>query len=913
MEAFHALSIEESVTKLDTNVKFGLSEALARSRLEQCGANRLTERDAVRWPRILFRQFTNFLILILAVAAALSFVLGDVIDAAAIFAIIVLNGLLGFAQEWKAQNALKSLKKMLKPHCRVIRDERIQDMDAGLLVPGDIVLLDSGDSVPADLRLFNAVNLKTDEAALTGESAAVKKETPACLENAHISERSCMAWMGTHVVNGRGQGIVVSTGMNTEFGRIAGLTGKIKETETRLQRQLSHLAKQLTVLVVAVISAVVFIGWLNGNPALQMFMAGVSLAVSAVPEGLPAVVTITLALGVRMMARRKALLRNLQAAETLGATSVICTDKTGTLTKNEMTVQKLWLASGEVDVSGAGYKPEGSFSRAGQEIDPLNTSDLKMLLETGRICNHAQLVRHNDGWTAIGSPTEAALMTLSEKAKLDGKSGGKILCEFSFNSTRKRMSVVEQCGNNATIHVKGAPEVLLGLSGKILKDGVEQPLDDHARKDIEAAYKHFAQNGLRTLALARKSLSGTSEPDESTAESDLVFLGIVGIIDPPRPEVIDAIKQTRKSGIRVVMITGDSPDTALAVARQIGLKAEKAVTGADIAGLSDDEALALLHEDVIFARTVPEDKFRIVKLLQAQNQLVAMTGDGVNDAPALKQADIGIAMGIRGTDVARGAADIVLSDDNFASIVSAIEEGRRQYANIRKFVQYLTSSNIGETLAVFINILVGGPLILLPIQILWVNLVTDSVTALSLSVEKAESDVMSEPPRPINQAILDKRAIVLLGAFGAYIGISTFILYEVYAAQSYALANSVAFTALVMMANIHTLNFRSLRTPLSKRGWFSNPYLLAAIAAMIGLQICAVYVPALQNVLKTQAMELQDWGIITMVALPLFIVTELYKSYSFKRNLGKAAAILINKTATPPATSQPGAKGSKVV
>lgn len=883
MEKFYAITVEKALGAQKTDAKNGLSTEKADKRLREHGPNKLTEEETVRWPQILLRQFTNFLILILAVAAALSYYFGDIIDAIAILAIVVLNGVLGFAQEWKAETALKSLKQMLAPHCRVIRDGHAQDIDAAMLVPGDIVLLDSGNSVPADMHLINAVNLKADESTLTGESIPVDKDTHPVPDKTPISGQSCMVFMGTHIVNGRAQAVVTATGMNSEFGRIADLTGKIRETETRLQKQLTVLAKQLTLLVMLMIIAIVGIGWLGGKPPLQMLLAGIALAVSAIPEGLPAVVTITLALGVRIMARRKALLRHLQTAETLGATSVICTDKTGTLTKNEMTVQKLWMAGGEINIDGVGYEPEGAYSKDGTAIKPQNDPDLTALLKTSRICNHARITQTDKGWMAIGSPTEAALITAAEKAGIENGENN-ILCEFSFDSSRKRMSVIEECDGTLCAHIKGAPEILLARADKIMMDGQEQKLTAAMRKKIEAAYHDFAQQGLRTLALARKTFPRPEgNIDDEKAENDLTFLGIAGIIDPPRPEAKDALEKTAKAGIRVIMITGDSPDTAMAVAKQIGLKAERAITGTELADMSDKEMLAALDQGVIFARTIPEDKFRIVKLLQAQGQLVAMTGDGVNDAPALKQADIGIAMGIRGTDVARGASDMVLSDDNFASIVGAIEEGRRQYMNIRKFVSYLTSSNFGETLAVFLNIMTGAPLILLPVQILWVNLVTDSVTALSLGVEKAEENIMNEPPRSISQPILDKHAFMTLALFGSYIGFATLLLYHLYLADSYALANTVAFTGMVVMANIRVLNFRSFSKPLHKIGWFSNPWLLAAVASMISLQILAVYAPPMQHLLNTVPLGLNEWGLIAAIALPMLLVSETYKVLKLKR------------------------------
>lgn len=884
MSTWHSFSIEKIVQELDSNTEKGLSNTDALSRLNTYGLNTLDTYESVSWYKMLGRQFSSVLIFILLVAAGLSYFLGDIVDTLAILAIIVLNGLLGFAQEWKAEKALHSLKKMLSPHCRIIRDGKEQNIDLIKLVPGDLVLLSSGNIVPADIRLVESINLKADEASLTGESVPIDKTTEKLEENTPTAEQSCMVWMGTHIVNGHGHGLVTSTGMNTEFGRIAKLTGQIEETPTGLQKQLSVLGKQLGFIAIGVAALTVIIGWLWGTPLTQIFMAGVSLAVSAVPEGLPAVVTVTLALGIRVMARKKALLRNLQAAETLGATSVICTDKTGTLTQNEMTVQKIWLGSGLIDVEGAGYAPEGDFYREGQKIVPKEIEELKRLLETGSICNHAQIKKHDTQWMANGSPTEAAFITAALKADINRQYLGDVCAEFSFNSDRKRMSVITHKAGQLTSHIKGAPEVLLPLAKTILIDGKEHVIDDNMRTTIQNAYLSLAREGMRTLALARKTLPENALLDEENTEHELTLLGITGIIDPPRAEIKEAIRKTQNAGIKVIMITGDSPDTALAIAQQTGLPANKAITGTELRTLDEQTLLSLIQDHVVFARTVPEDKHRIVKLLQAQNHLVAMTGDGVNDAPALKQADIGIAMGIRGTDVAKGAADMVLIDDNFASIVSAIEEGRRQYANIRKFVRYLTSSNFGETLAVFLNILIGAPLILLPIQILWINLVTDSVTAFSLSAEKAEGNIMREPPRPSRQAILDKDSFLHLGLFGIYIAAATLILFEVYRPHDYAKANSIAFTALVIMANIHTLNFRSLKAPMHRIGFFSNIWLLIAITTMIGLQICAVYTPVLQKALNTAPLTINEWGLILVTALPLLILTEIYKSVRYNPN-----------------------------
>lgn len=872
MNAWHALSIAEIEKNLSEGPK-------------NYGPNRLEGEDAIRWPMLLARQFKSLLVLILAAAAVLSFFVGDKVDAFAIIIIIILNALLGFVQEWKAETALRSLKKILSPRCRIVRNGREQEIETEKLIPGDRVLLATGNAVPADIRLMHVTNLKADESALTGESVAVNKHTDILPENAFLADRHNMAWMGTHIVNGHAEGLVVATGMDTEFGRIAKLTSGIGETQTRLQKNLDVLARQQGALAVLVSVLVIFLGIVGGRDIAQVLMTGISLAVAAIPEGLPAVVTITLAIGMSAMARKKALLRHMQAAETLGAVSVICTDKTGTLTKNEMTVQKIWIAGREISVSGAGYAPQGAFlSQERSEIDPQKDAGLMALLDTGRKCNHARIENVGGRWAIAGSPTEAALIALAGKAGMDQNHGVKIIKEFSFNSDRKRMSVVEETADGETIvHVKGAPEVLLSLSSHFLLDGEDVELTGSDREDIWKACEGMARGGVRTLALARKIFHSRSQDiEEDEAENGLVFLGIVGVSDPPRPEVGGALIQAQHAGIRVILITGDSPDTALAVSRQIGLKADRAVTGSDMKSMGDEALSALLKQDILFARTVPEDKYRIVKLLQAQGQLVAMTGDGVNDAPALKQADIGIAMGIRGTDVAKSAADIVLLDDNFASIMAAIVEGRRQYANIRKFVFFLTSHSIGEVSAVFFNILIGGPLILLPIQILWINLATDGLTALALSVEKVEKDAMDEPPRLISQRFLDKKTVVLLGLAGLYIGITTLFLFYSYLEQSYVLARTVAFTNIVMTAQILALSFRSLHGSLASIGWFSNPWILAAILGTTLMQMAAIYTPFLQNILHTAPLSVREWGIITVIILPLLVAPEIYKGMKYK-------------------------------
>ncbi|KTC89332.1 cation-translocating P-type ATPase [Fluoribacter dumoffii] len=864
MKQWHALTIEET------------KNVLAKHN-EHLSVNEIKDMESSRWFILLARQFTNILILVLLIATLLSFFLGDIIDALAILAIVLFNGLLGFVQEWKAQNAIKNLKNMLTSQCRVIRNGLELVIDVKKLVPGDCVLMDGGDIVPADIRITAVADLMINEATLTGESEPITKITERLPAETLITDRKNMAYMGTHVMSGQGQGLVVAIGMDTEFGRLAELTGSIHEEETELQKQLSFIGKRLGLLAIITSVGVILIGVLAGFDPIRMLMTGISLAVSAIPEGLPAVVTIALALGARAMAKKKALLRHLQAAETLGAVSIICTDKTGTLTQNEMKVQVIWLFEKSLQLTGVGYTPEGEFILNGEVINPQSLPELMTLLETGYQCNHARIYQEGEEWKIIGSPDEAALLVAAVKSGLSCAHPAALVKEFTFDSIKKRMTVIEDAGDFQIIHSKGAPEVILPLCTYYLFGAQENELNSDSRNKIENAYINLAQNGLRTLALARKIVPKHLKLSRKEAENNLVFIGLVGFMDPPREEIPRALATAKNAGIKVVMITGDSPVTAKAIANQIGLHVDKVITSSELKTLSDHKLKELLKQNVLFARTIPEDKFRIVKLFQDQGQLVAMTGDGVNDAPALKQADIGIAMGIRGTDVARSVADIVLSDDNFASIIDAVEEGRRQYANLRKFVLYLASSNLGEVLAILISLLLSGGLIVIPVQILWINLVTDSATALSLSVERAEKGIMHRPPRQADKPIFDRMSLILVIAFGAYIGMVTFLVYQLYFPQSYELANTIAFTSLVVLANIHTLNFRSFYKPIYTIGWFSNKWILIALLSMLGLHVMAIYNPGPQRILHTVPLSISHWGVILLCALPIFLIPELYK------------------------------------
>jgi Ca2+-transporting ATPase len=895
--AWHSLDAEAAIARLNTDSRHGLSTQEAERRLQQHGPNTMETGRKVHWYMVLARQFVDVLIFILLIAAAISVAVGEMADAVTIMVIVVLNGVLGFVQEWKAERAIEALQRMLAPHCKVVRDGQEQDIDAKGLVPGDIVVLEIGDRVPGDLRLVEALELRLDESSLTGESESVSKRIDPVDRDAPLAERASVAWMGTAVTNGRGLGVVMATGMATEFGRIARLTQTIGQEVTPLQRKLAALGKQLGVFSIAVSVVVGVTGWLLGKPLLEMFLTGVSLAVAVVPEGLPAVVTITLALGVRAMVRRRALLRRLQAAETLGAATFICTDKTGTLTQNEMTVTHIWLPSGDLAVTGVGYDPKGHFEENGHRIDYRERPDLLALLETGLRCNHARIVKDDrGGWREIGEPTEAALVVAAYKAGLHPEEVPHTVSEFSFNSRRKRMTVIEHLREAFIAHVKGAPEVILERCSRIWDDAGEREMTDADRQAASAVYQALAEQGLRTLALARRSLPQGIALDEEHIERELTLLGIVGIIDPPHLEVPDAIRLARSAGIRVVMITGDAPATALSIARSIGLPAGRAISGRELEGTDDEGLRNLLQEDVLFARTTPEHKLRIVSVLQNAGQVVGMTGDGVNDAPALKKADIGIAMGLRGTDVAKGASDMILTDDNFASIIGAVEEGRRQYDNIQKFVRYLLSSNMGEVLAIFVNILLGGPLILLPVQILWMNLVTDGMTAVALGLEPAEKGIMEHPPRAVREPILNRGGIVMILLLGGYIGAATLWLFHHYLAggrgEAVLLAQTVAFTGIIVLEKMNVFNYRALHAPLSMIGFFSNPWVLLAWVFTVGLQVCAVYVPFMQQALHAVPLGWADWGFIFMIALPIFITAEAYKWLRWQRTQRKSGALI---------------------
>lgn len=847
-----------------TKPPIGLTRQEVLRAREQYGWNGLPAPKQVSPALVLLRQFSSFLVLILIAAAAVALVLGENVDAITIALVVVLNAVLGFLQEWKAETALAALRKLLSPQATVLREGQEQLIPAEEIVPGDILVLSPGARIAADATVLHAVELTVDESVLTGESVPVSKDG---------AEGRANVFAGTSVTAGRAEAEVTAIGSATEFGKIAHLTGSMGTKTTNLQVKLSELARQLGIAALMVAAGVSGLGLFLGRDVTEMVMTGLSLSVAMVPEGLPAVVTITLALGATAMVRQKALARRLQAVETLGAASVICTDKTGTLTENKMTATHIWTFDRAYEVTGTGYDPAGHIARDGTRIRAADDPVLGALLRVGLHCTHAKLRQVGNTWHMVGAPTEGALVTLAYKGWCPAPEEDDLLAEKPFSSARKRMSVLYQSGEVKKVLTKGAPEQVLDVCSHVLTQEGPRPISATDQSAISNAYTRLAQGGLRVIAFAER----TTETPQIT-EDAMTFIGLVGIIDPPRAEVRDAIVQARAAGIRVIMITGDSPITAGAIASQLSLHTTEQLTGADLDALEDTELSQVLKTDVLFARTKPAQKMRIVSALQAQGQIVAMTGDGVNDASALKKADIGVSMGIRGTDVARDASDLVLLDDNFATIVRAIGEGRRQFANVQKFVRYLLSSNAGEVIALVVSIAIGGPLVFLATQILWMNLVTDGVTAVALGLEKSEPDQMQQGPRDKHTPILGVGGIVTIALLGTYTGLSSLWIFFNLMDQGVELARTAAFTAMVVFEKVSVFAFRSLRLTGWRIGWFSNPFLLVAFAVTLGAQVLAVYWPPLQTLLRTVAIGMEEWLLIGCFALPILLVPEVIKA-----------------------------------
>jgi Ca2+-transporting ATPase len=892
----------------ESNLTDGLTEEAVLGKRQKYGGNELAEKPGKSILAMFLDQFKDFLIVLLFIAAAISGFLGEWLDSVVILVIVAINAFLGVFQEFKAEKSLAALKKLSAPLAKVVREGNVMQILAEQLVPGDIFILEAGDFVPADGRLFEAANLKVEESALTGESVPVEKTIAVYHEELPLADRKNMVFMGTVVTYGRGKGIVVATGMRTEIGKIATLIQTVEPETTPLQEKLEEFGKQLGILALAVCAIIFLLGWLRGEKVIAMFLTSVSLAVAAIPEGLPAIVTIVLALGVQRLAKQRAIIRKLPAVETLGAATVICSDKTGTLTQNQMTVRRVYTVGVDYEVTGRGYRPEGKFRLSGRPVAAPETGSLKLTLLAGALCNDANLICETvDGqkvWKIVGDPTEGALVVAAAKIGLERPQLRDLfprVLEIPFDSDRKLMTTIhrgqlpepylakleQKIPDGLWAITKGAPDMVINRCASYLTARGIVKLDAAARKELLQANSGMARQALRVLGVALRRLPQVGQIQLERVEAELTFIGFWGMIDPPRLEVRNSIAQCRRAGIMPVMITGDHRDTAAAIAAELGLlSGDKLVmSGQELDKLSEAELMAKIEQIAVYARVSPENKVLIVNSLREKGHVVAMTGDGVNDAPALKRADIGAAMGITGTDVAKGAAEMVLADDNFATIVNAIREGRIIYENIKKAIYFLLSCNIGEIFAILLAIVLQYPVPLLAIQILWVNLVTDSLPALALGMEPAEPGIMNRKPRNKADGIFEvgmKRTIILEGFLIGCFALLAFAFGRCFGGNI-AQARTMAFGALSFSQLFHVFNFRSIKESVFKRGMVNNRYLIGAALLSGLIQLLVMMLPLLRDIFKLTALDVNHWGLVLLLsALPIPLV-ELWKATYIKR------------------------------
>ncbi len=913
---WYSNDLEHVFRELETSER-GLSEKEAAARLETYGYNELVETGKISPIMMFLRQFSDPMVLILLVAIAISLVTSifshenggehGFIDAVVISAIVIFNAVFGFIQEYRSEKALEALKEMAAPKAKVIRGESWREIDSRYVVPGDVIGLEPGDKVPTDARVGYAVGLAADESVLTGESIAVRKIVePIHLETVTVGDMKNMVFQGTTIVSGKGQAVVTATGMSTRFGKIAEMVQESEKDMTPLQLDLADLGKKLGILVIA-LCVIVFVAEIvegvTANP-VEALLAAIALAVSAIPEGLPAVVTITLAIGVQMMVDRNAIVRRLPSVETLGSTTVIASDKTGTITKNEMTVQALFMNNDIIRVTGVGYNKEGEFCRADAEYDVKSDPHAVKLLEIGQLCTNSLLQTDSSGkadWTVIGDPTEGALLVAAEKAGLtynDTWSKYKEISEISFDSARKRMtSICEDSDGSLWAFSKGAPEVVLSLCNKVYANDTVTSLSGDAKQKILMVNAGFAENALRVLAFAYRPLKKKlPEWEPETVEKDLIFVGLVGMIDPPREEVRDSIKTAERAGIRPIMITGDHELTARAVAVDVGLieRGDQVVTGAMIDCMSSDELRDMVHSIDVFARVAPDHKLKIVRALKSHNEVVAMTGDGVNDAPAIKTADVGVSMGVRGADVTKEASDVILTDDNFATIVTAVEKGREIYSNIRKFVRFLLAANFDEIFLIFTIVMLGLPLPLTPIQILWLNLATDGFPAMALGVDPAEEGVMERPPRQPGEKMMNRgmiQFVIIAGlvafASSAFVFLWTLSTYggwipgltgppvnwtEGLWSSALTHARTSAFAGVVTFELMFVWNCRSEYKPVWRTHITNSRALIGAVVLSVILTLVTIYVPFMWPLFETMPLQPIDWIVIIVTCIPGLLI-----------------------------------------
>lgn len=858
MDNHHSLSMEEIFNKLNSSEN-GINNDEYEKLLKKYGYNEFKEQKSKSFIQRFIEQFKDFLVVILIIAAVISGAVGEVADSIIILTIVILNALLGVIQESKAEESLKALKKMAAPIAHVIRNGISSEIPARELVPGDVVVLEAGKYVPADLRLFEASNLKIEESSLTGESVPVDKNNILIEDpNIPLGDRKNMAFMSSMVTYGRGKGIVIGTGMNTEIGKIADMISKVEDESTPLQRSLAQVGKFLGIAALVICAIMFGIGVLEGRPILGMFMTAVSLAVAAIPEGLTAVVTVVLAVGVQKMIKRNAIIRKLPAVETLGCAQVICSDKTGTLTQNKMTVKKIFTINGFAD----------------------DIADAKKALYIANLCNDTQIIEENDKFRTIGDPTETALIDIALQSGIDKRQLEKEyqrIDEIPFDSDRKLMTTFNKSGNGITINTKGAPDIMMSKIKYVYdgKDVREITKDDIKR--INEANEEMASMALRVLAVGFKEVQRI---DKTNAEADLVFAGLLGMIDPPREEAKEAVALCKTAGIKPVMITGDHKATAVAIAKELGIlnNASESISGPEIENMPQEELEKNVQNYSVYARVSPEHKVRIVEAWKSKGKIVAMTGDGVNDAPALKTANIGAAMGITGTDVAKEAADMVLTDDNFATIVSAVEEGRTIFSNIKKAIHFLLSCNAGEIVTLFAAILLNWEEPLLPIHILWVNLVTDSLPALALGMEPAEKGVMSQPPRDPDESIFARGLGLKIGIQGIIIGLVTLAAFRYgVLVDDLTAGRSMAFFTLSLSQLVHSFNIRYERKSVVFNRMFSNKYMNGAFLISLLIQCAVLITPQISEIFKIRILTLDEIGIVILASLAPLIIVEMWK------------------------------------
>ncbi|WP_217585660.1 calcium-translocating P-type ATPase, SERCA-type [Lentibacillus saliphilus] len=876
---WYQLDIEQIEQKLQVISNRGLSQKQSDRRLEQAGPNMLISKKQTSRLLLFLKQFQDFMVLVLLAATLIAGLLGEFIDAIAIMVIVLINGFMGYFQEQKAEKSLEKLKELSAPMSYVLRDGQWKHISSQQLVPGDVVKVSSGDRIPADIRIIQSKGLETEESALTGESLPVVKHASALKQdNLDPQDQVNMGFMGTMVTRGSGKGIVIGTGMNTVMGQIASLMAKTKKMITPLEHKLAELGKILIVVALLLTAMVVVVGIYQGQPAYNMFLAGVSLAVAAIPEGLPAIVTVALSLGVQRMIKKKAIVRKLSAVETLGCASVICSDKTGTMTENKMTVKEIYVNGRSIQVTGDGYDIDGAFYMNDQKIDR-DDSQLETMLLYGMLCNNASLRVEKGQYKLEGDPTDGALLVAARKIGLMQalEQQYTVLHEIPFDSDRKRMSVIVEDENQMRFMItKGASEVILPRTSFFIGENGRQLMKPNDQKVIEQSVDRMGEKALRTIAIAIKPLSSDESLDHPFLEKDLTFIGLYGLMDPPRKEVKRAVKACQEAGIKTVMITGDHEKTARAIAEQINMLPRDGVvlTGAQLNHMSVSDLESMIDNVYVFARVTPEHKLKIVEAFQARGHIVAMTGDGVNDAPAIKASDIGISMGQSGTDVTKEASSLILMDDNFATIKAAIHEGRNIYENIRKFIRYLLASNVGEILVMLFAMMMALPLPLVPVQILWVNLVTDGLPAMALGLDKPEDDVMKRGPRHPREGIFARGLGFKIVSRGFLIGIVTLIAFiSIYQNDSSNLvhAQTAAFATLVMAQLIHVFDCRSEHS-IFARNPIGNPYLVLAVLSSVLLLMIVIYWPPLQPIFSTTHLSVMDWMLIgPLSALPTLL------------------------------------------